>query len=109
MIDFKGVTSSQQAEPQRLSIQETVPQVEALQLKKQLTKDTVSFSSSPYQQTKIVISCALKFPEIKTDPMAKKALQDLKLLAAQDKKNNIYQSDIQEHLKSLLEEYKLRK
>jgi hypothetical protein len=50
MINFKGVspspTTEPPAQPQRMSIQEPAPQVEAPpQMKKQLEQDTVEFTS----------------------------------------------------------------
>lgn len=66
MINFKGVTpppapkTEPPAQPQRMSVQEPAPQVDAPQMKKQLSQDTVSFSGgknpvSQYAQTKILI------------------------------------------------------
>jgi len=117
MINFKGVTpapappiSDPPTKPQRVSVQEPVPQVDAPQMKKQLTQDTVSFSgSTPYQQSKSAISAVLKSPEVKGNPMAEAALNDLKELAKQDPHNKAYQAEIKANLRNLHEEYKLSK
>lgn len=51
MISFKGVTpapvpvTESPTQPQRMSAQEPAPQAEVPEMKKQLTQDTVQFSS----------------------------------------------------------------
>ncbi len=115
MISFKGITPPKApikeppTESERISIQEPAPKVDAPQMKKQLGQDTLSFGSSPYQQSKSAISSVLKSPEIKGNPMAEAALKDLKLLAKQDQHNAKYQKEVQATLRNLHEEYKLQK
>ena len=115
MINFKGVTPPQNpikeppSEPDRISVQDTTSKIDAPQMKKQLEQDTVSFGSSPYQQSKSAISAVLKSPEIKGNQMAEAALKDLKLLAKQDPQNKSYQREVQATLRNLHEQYKLSK
>jgi hypothetical protein len=112
MISFKGVTPQPAPKPeppeqiQRMSIQEPAPQVDAPQMKKQLSQDTVSFSGGAYRteygQNLVGITVAKNFKGIKGNAKAEAALENLKTIVKQDKRHNA-QEAFTEKRRDLLE------